>query len=66
MHKQFGQGYKERWVFVQTVRDPLALALAAYPEANVEVTDIGLIMHPSPSPVPKIHPWSRKALNNKG
>jgi Plasmid encoded RepA protein len=66
LHQQFGQGYKERWVFVQTVRDPLALALAAYPEANVEVTDIGLVMHPSPSPVPKVHPWSRKALNNKG
>jgi hypothetical protein len=65
LHQQFGQGYKERWVFVQTVRDPLALALAAYPEANVEVTEVGLVMHPSPSPVPKIHPWSRKALNNK-
>jgi hypothetical protein len=62
MHRQFGQGYKERWVFVQTVRDPLALALAAYPEANVQVGEDGITMYPSPSPVPKVHPWSKKAL----
>ena len=66
LHKQFGSTYKDRWVFVQTIREPIALALAAYPEAKVEVNEIGLIMHPSESPVPKVHPLSIKALNNKG
>ena len=65
LHTQFGGGYRERWVFVQTIRDPLALALAAYPEAKVEINEGGLILHPSPSPVPKIHPWSAKALKSR-
>lgn len=62
LQAQFGGGYRERWVFVQTIRDPLALALAAYPEAKVEINEGGLVLHPSPSPVPKIHPWSTEAL----
>ena len=65
LQQQFGAGYKERWIFVQTVRDPLSLAMAAYPEAKVEINEAGLILHPSPSPVPKIHPWSHKALKNR-
>ena len=60
LQQQFGGGYKERWVFVQTVREPLALALAAYPEANVEINESGLILHPSPSPVPKVHPFAHR------
>jgi hypothetical protein len=65
MHQQFGGGFKERWVFVQSIKDPLALALAAYPEANVDINEGGLILHPSPSPVPKTHPWSKKAIKGR-
>jgi hypothetical protein len=36
------------------VKEPLALALAAYPEARVEVDDeTGLTLHPSQPPVPE-------------
>ena len=36
------------------LKEPIALALAAYPEARVEVDDHGgLTLHPSPSPVPE-------------
>jgi len=53
---QFGGGYRSQTNFVNEVKDPLKLALAAYPEAKVDITRAGLILHPSESPVPKIHP----------
>ena len=56
LYQQFGGGYGKREVFVQSVKDPIMLALAAYPEAKVDITRAGLVLHPSPSPVPKIHP----------
>lgn len=62
LHNQFGGGIKERWLFVRGAREPLELALAAYPEAKVDMTEGGLMLHPSPSPVPKEHPWSKKAI----
>jgi hypothetical protein len=57
---QFGAGSKNQWIFTQNIKDPLQLALAAYPEANVEITEGGLILNPSDSPVPKTHPWSKR------
>ena len=40
--------------FRRHVREPLALALAAYPEARVEVDNkAGVLLHPSPPAVPK-------------
>jgi hypothetical protein len=48
-----------RWLhtpaaFRQHVKEPLALALAAYPEARVEVDDdAGVTLHPSAPPVPE-------------
>jgi hypothetical protein len=60
LYRQFGAGFKKQWVFVQGVKAPLELALAAYPEAKVDITEKGLILHPSESPVPKIHPYSSR------
>lgn len=57
---QFGAGFTRLRAFRQHVREPLALALAAYPEAKVEVDDGGLTLFPSPSPVPE-----RRAVTNK-
>ncbi|GBQ99303.1 plasmid replication initiator [Acetobacter nitrogenifigens DSM 23921 = NBRC 105050] len=48
---QFGPGYKELFHFKSKWQKPLSLALAVYPTANVEVTDQGLILRPSPAPV---------------
>lgn len=62
LYAQFGGGYREQWVFVHEMKTPLALALAAYPEAKVEITEAGLILHPSESPVPKIHPRATAKL----
>ncbi len=50
---QFGSGVKEKKVFINGFKEPLALALSAYPEAKVEQSDTGLILYPSASPVPK-------------
>ena len=33
---------------------------AAYPEAKVDLTENGLTLHPSESPVPKTHPWAKR------
>jgi len=56
LYRQFGAGFSEQRVFVYEVKKPLSLALAAYPEARVEVTPRGLTLHPSESPVPKVLP----------
>ena len=51
---QFGAGFSRLRAFRQHVREPLALALAAYPEAKVEVDDEGgLTLFPSLPPVPE-------------
>ncbi|MBF0877670.1 plasmid replication initiator [Gluconobacter cerevisiae] len=48
---QFGPSYKELYHFKAKWQKPLALALAVYPDAKIEVTDEGLILHQSPPPV---------------
>jgi hypothetical protein len=54
LYGQFGAGFTRLRAFRQHVKEPLALALAAYPEARVEVDDdAGLTLHPSPPPVPE-------------
>jgi hypothetical protein len=50
---QFGGGYNHSWHFKSKFREPLALALAAYPEAHVTADDAGLTLYPSPPPVPE-------------
>jgi hypothetical protein len=53
LYAQFGGGVKEKKVFVNGFKEPLALALSAYPEAKVQISETGLLLHPSDSPVPK-------------
>jgi hypothetical protein len=54
LYGQFGAGFTRVRAFRQHIREPLALALAAYPEARVEVDeDTGIVLHPSPPPVPE-------------
>lgn len=58
---QFGAGFTRLRAFRQHVREPLALALSAYPEARVDVDDEeGLTLHPSPAPVPERHLLRRR------
>ncbi|KPF85146.1 pirin [alpha proteobacterium AAP38] len=52
---QFGGGYQQIRQFRARFKEPLALALAAYPEAKVNVDDRGVTLHPSVSPVPSRH-----------
>ena len=48
---QHGTGFKELYHFKSKFPNVLQLALAVYPEANVDVTDAGLIIKPSRPPV---------------
>jgi hypothetical protein len=58
LRRQFGESYRELRFFRRDVMPNLGLALAVYPEARVSVDDReGLILYPSPSPVPE-----RKAI----
>jgi Plasmid encoded RepA protein len=53
LHGQFGEGYKEVRFFRRDVLPSLRLALAVYPEAQVEIDEKkGLTLLPSPPPVP--------------
>jgi hypothetical protein len=51
LHDQFGGGYQHVRQFKAKFKEPLALALAAYPEAILEAGDIGLKLFPSAPPV---------------
>ena len=53
LHDQFGTGFQQIRQFRAKFKEPLALALAAYPEARVEVDDIGVLLYPSAPPVPE-------------
>jgi hypothetical protein len=48
---QHGAGFKELYHFKSKFPGVLQLALAVYPGANVEVTDVGVIIKPSRPPV---------------
>jgi hypothetical protein len=51
LREQFGAAYAESHTFKRDFRKALAPAVAAYPEARVELTEDGVILHPSPPPV---------------
>jgi len=51
---QFGAHYKKLSHLKSNFLDSLGMALSVYPDARVEVTDEGLILHPSRPPVAKI------------
>lgn len=51
LKSQFGQDYSRVRRFRERFCDSLALALAVYPEARVDVEDFGLVLHPSRPPI---------------
>jgi len=55
--EQFGAGYARLRDFRKRFQDALQLALTVYPDARVEVEEQGLLLHPSPPPIPerKVH-----------
>ncbi len=53
VYRQFGTGFALPRQFKAHAREALALALAAYPEAQVRVDDEALTLMPSPAPIPE-------------
>ena len=51
LFNQFGGGFTHQWHFKSKFKEPLALALAAYPEAQVTADEAGLTLYPSPPSV---------------
>lgn len=51
IHQQFGSGYARMHHFKPGFTDSLAAALAAYPDAHVDLDDAGIVLHPSRPPV---------------
>ncbi|MFC5354284.1 replication protein RepA [Azospirillum himalayense] len=51
--EQFGAGYSRLRDFRKRFIEALQLALAVYPDARVEVEEHGLLLHPSPPPIPE-------------
>ncbi len=54
LHAQFGGEYKLLKHFKPRFLDSLARAVAAYPEARVDVEDTYILLHPSPPPIRKL------------
>lgn len=52
LFQQFGGGYRHIRQFRAKFKEPLSLALAAYPEAMIATDETGLTLYPSPPPVP--------------
>ncbi len=53
LYEQFGAGFNRLRAFREKFREPLALALAAYPEARVSIEKAGMVLYPSAPPVPE-------------
>src|SRR3984885_13666451 len=53
LHGQFGAGFKAVRQLKPTFREALAIALAVYPEARVDLDLAGAVLHPSPPAVPR-------------
>lgn len=51
--EQFGAGYSRLRDFRKRFIEALQLALAVYPDARVDVEEQGLLLHPSPPPIPE-------------
>lgn len=54
LFQQFGGAYRHIWAWKPRFLTSLSEAVAAYPEARVDVEDNHLMLHPSPPPVRKI------------
>jgi hypothetical protein len=53
LYRQFGAGFAQPRQFRAHAREALALALSAYPEAQVRVDDEAVMLMPSPAPIPE-------------
>lgn len=51
--EQFGAGYNRLRDFRKRFVEALQLALSVYPEARVDVDELGVLIHPSPPPIPE-------------
>jgi hypothetical protein len=54
LYEQFGAGYRHMWAWKPKFLQALAEAVAAYPEARVDVEDTHILLHPSPPPIRKL------------
>ncbi|MET0531806.1 MAG: replication protein RepA [Microvirga sp.] len=54
LYQQFGAGYRHKWAWKPRFIQALGEAVAAYPEASVDVEDDYIVLHPSPPPVGKL------------
>lgn len=54
LYQQFGAGYRHKWAWKPKFIQALEEAVAAYPEAMVDVEDNCIVLHPSPPPVRKL------------
>ncbi len=54
LHAQFGAGFKLIRKFRAHFLECLDLALAAYPDARVSISDRGIVLHPSRPAIPKL------------
>jgi ABC-type uncharacterized transport system YnjBCD permease subunit len=51
LKSQFGNSYRELFHFKPRFAQAVRLALAVYPDANVEIVDAGIVLKPSRPPV---------------
>lgn len=58
LHDQFGGGFRHIRQFRAKFKEPLSLALAAYPEATLDIGGNGVVLHPSAPPVLERRPLS--------
>ena len=56
VHTQFGAGFDKLFHFKPRFTEALAAAVAAYPEARVEIDEKGVILHPSRPPIARLTP----------
>jgi len=54
IHTQFGAGFDKLFHFKPRFSEALAAAVAAYPEARVDLGEKGITLHPSRSPIPRL------------
>lgn len=51
LHAQFGGGFKNLRHFRPSFEEALAAAVAAYPQARVDIAEMGIVLHPSRPPI---------------
>jgi hypothetical protein len=62
LHAQFGANTQQLWHFKPRFLRELKAATAVYPDARVDMTGRGVVLHPSPPPIPTSSISSRGVL----